>query len=330
MELTYENRKRTAKISYYQWVSLIFGLQAFLFYLPRHIWRMLNRMSGLSVNIITDAAIDCQKLRDDDYDKTMKYMTQRMDQYLTGLRRKQRAKASWFRSFAVLVRGSYLTYVYLFVKVLYVVNVVGQLFLLNAFLSTDFHLYGFDVLARMVRGEEWSTSTRFPRVTLCDFRIRKMGHNVNRYTVQCALPMNLFYEMMFIFMWFWMVFVLVVTVCSLVLWAYSTAFFRFPESYLRNRLVDTDRVDAASAVDGGVPADFVREYLRRDGCFIVRLVAKNAGDRIAGDLVAGVWDLYFKGEPVVGATAPPKDSGHGSTSSVAAQPPPPPPHSMTL
>lgn len=225
-------------------------------------------------------------------------MTLRMNQFLTGLSRKQRT-AGCCRRVGLAISGSYLTFLYLFIKVMYVTNAVGQLFLLNAFLSTDFHLYGFDVMTRMIRGEEWTTSTRFPRVTLCDFLIRKLG-NVNRYTVQCALPMNLFYEMMFIFLWFWMVFVLFVTVGSLLQWIYASLFFRFQEFHIRDALVEMDRVIAVTSATGGdvdpVTRAFIRGFLRRDGCFIVRLVSKNAGQRIAGDLVAGLWDKYAESE----------------------------------
>ena len=38
---------------------------------------------------------------------------------------------------------------------------------------------------------------------------------------------------------------------------------------------------------------FVREFLRRDGLFIIRLVAKNASDLIAAELIAGLFE-HFK------------------------------------
>jgi len=41
--------------------------------------------------------------------------------------------------------GNYLVIVYIFVKLLYLANIVGQLFLLDMFLGTPFHAYGFEV-----------------------------------------------------------------------------------------------------------------------------------------------------------------------------------------
>lgn len=44
--------------------------------------------------------------------------------------------------------GNYLVSLYLAVKLLYNLNVIGQLFLLDAFLGTDYHMYGITVINR--------------------------------------------------------------------------------------------------------------------------------------------------------------------------------------
>ena len=47
-------------IPYYQWVGLILIAQALVFFIPRPIWGFLNKTSGIAVNTITDAAVECQ------------------------------------------------------------------------------------------------------------------------------------------------------------------------------------------------------------------------------------------------------------------------------
>jgi hypothetical protein len=42
------------------------------------------------------------------------------------------------------------------------------------------------------QGEDWFESPRFPRITMCDFMVRRLGSNQHWYSVQCNLPFNIF------------------------------------------------------------------------------------------------------------------------------------------
>ena len=86
--------------------------------------------------------------------------------------RNRRDARGLLRPFRRLYYSYYLTAAYVCIKLIYAANVIGQLFLLNKFLGTDYHFYGVDVLRRMAAGEDWTTSQRFPRVTICDFFVR--------------------------------------------------------------------------------------------------------------------------------------------------------------
>ena len=111
----------------------------------------------------------------DNQEKTLRYMVHQLDRYLTtraNLRNDLNTHNRVANALARLQIGSYLTIGYLFVKLLYVANAVGQLYLLDAFLGTDFHFYGIDVVRRLVSGDDWAASGRFPRVTLCEFIVR--------------------------------------------------------------------------------------------------------------------------------------------------------------
>jgi len=56
--------------------------------------------------------------------------------------------------------GNYLTCCYIVVKLLYCINAVGQLFLLNIFLGYDYHVLGLQVIRHLLYGDKWTPSER--------------------------------------------------------------------------------------------------------------------------------------------------------------------------
>lgn len=195
---------------------------------------------------------------------------------------------------------------YIACKILFIVNVVGQLFILNVFLGNNYHAYGYDILSKMLRNEEWTPSNRFPRVTLCDFYIRKLA-NIHRYTVQCVLPINLFNEKIYIFIWFWFVFVALVTFLNMIIWLCRMSLARHKVEYIRHRL--------SEMVKQGLPEHekvninrFVLKYLRMDGMLVLRLIGMNANEIVVGEVIKELW-LNFKSKGYlnrhIDPTAPP-------------------------
>lgn len=90
--------------------------------------------------------------------------------------------------------GNYLAFSYIFVKLLYIINAIGQLFLLNVFMGDRFHLYGFEILRKWFYGLPVEAVERFPRITMCRFILRTLGDNIQNYDVQCLLPNNIYNE----------------------------------------------------------------------------------------------------------------------------------------
>ena len=68
--------------------------------------------------------------------------------------------------------GSAVTCLYISCKLLYTINVVGQILLLNTFLGNRSNWYGVEVMNDLMHGREWEESGNFPRVTLCDFEVK--------------------------------------------------------------------------------------------------------------------------------------------------------------
>jgi hypothetical protein len=90
--------------------------------------------------------------------------------------------------------GNYLAFTYVFVKVLYIANAIGQIFLLNVFMGRGFSLIGIQTMQRWWIGQDMDIVERFPRITMCKFVIRTLGDNIQPFAVQCLLPINIYNE----------------------------------------------------------------------------------------------------------------------------------------
>ena len=295
-DMPQEDEPRIRKITYYQWTPVILVSQAIMFTLPYLLWKILNRRSGIDITDIMEAAVTSRKaMYAESKEKTLRYAVLMLDRHF--LTHRERKTGCWSRMKHILSKrcclfygkfyGNYLTFSYIVVKTMYLVNAVAQLFLLDVILGYDYHMFGIRVLRHFLYGEQWEASERFPRVTLCDFRIRQ-NTNVHQYTVQCVLPINIFNEKIFVIVWFWFVLVCLLTAYNLMQWTLQSIHWQGQLRYVRRRLRAMDAIHG----DSNHLKRFVQDYLRRDGLFLLRLVSKNAGDLIASELLCGLWENY--------------------------------------
>lgn len=132
-------------------------------------------------------ALDTDNLQTESREKNVKILAAHMEDCLD-LQRELKGRN---RVFGFLFYGkhygSYVNSLYIVVKFLYLVNVIGQFFLLNSFLGfPDHRFWGYEVLRDLALGHEWHESGHFPRVTMCDFEVRVLG-NLHRHTIQCGI-----------------------------------------------------------------------------------------------------------------------------------------------
>ena len=183
--------------------------------------------------------------------------------------------------------GNYLVVLYIFTKMLFMINILGQFFLLNLFLGMDFHFYGIEVIKSLAHRTDWTT--RFPRITMCDFKIRHLA-NIQRYTVQCVLPINLFNEKIYVFLWFWLVLVGVLTCLSCFVWICRLSCVCDRRRYIKKHLRMVDKM--VSSLDRELCIDFVNGYLRSDGFFVIYLLQENTNDITVTEFISALWDYY--------------------------------------
>lgn len=94
------------------------------------------------------------------------------------------------------------------------VNVVAQIYVVDQFLGGFFTTYGMDVIhyAQMEQDERFDPMVRvFPRMTKCTFHRFGSSGDVQTHDALCILPLNIINEKIYIIMWFWFVFLAIVT-----------------------------------------------------------------------------------------------------------------------
>ncbi|CAF0765923.1 unnamed protein product [Didymodactylos carnosus] len=310
-----ETKKKERVVKYYQWTPFILLFQAVLFYLPRMMWRSLSAKSGINIVNLVDAALNYQTAdRFEDRQKIMSYLTKSIDQYVY-MRKRKRKRFDFIRRLIAFIlcvpgrkMGSYLLILFFVTKILFIANAIGQLFLLNIFLGHNFASYGVELIKKILSGEDLTESVYFPRVTMCEFAVRNI-QNVHVHTVQCVLPINLFNEKAFLFIWFWLAFLTICNSYDLLAW-FVRSFGRVRYQYIKKRL---ELMQSDTHLRRLPAKEFIYRYLQHDGVLILRLLAYNSSDLVVTEVIQNLWRFY-KQYPTGGQGG----GGPGSASSAAS------------
>nr|CDS30392.1 innexin unc 9 [Hymenolepis microstoma] len=315
----WEELENERKITYYQWVPFILGLQTIMFYLPHVAWQNItfNRL-GADLTAIVVKAMDALKTTSPQArEKIIANVANRLELLLFAHRDIRRGKRAALKRklynicgiFFVSKRmGTWTVFSYLCIKVLYLTNAIGQLYLMKHFLGYDEDMVGFGLRLAdsLISGVKWQESNYFPRVAFCSISLRHLGRTNNRYMGMCALAINMLNEKLYIFLWFWTLAVAISTGFSLVNWFLRLAIRRRQTHVIRKYLkitplmLTSDKSDSSATtpsenLDPSRPDTierFIREFLRMDGVFIVQMLNMNAGDVITGEVIRLLWHSW--------------------------------------
>jgi len=291
-------------LKYYQWSPFILLFMAFCFYFPRMLWRSLNNKSGLDIENLVKEALKQEKAdQTEERKKTIDYITNSIIVYIENRYTSSKENPQKFWYFLTFWRhrhlSSFIVLLFTFVKFLFLINSLIQIFLLNSFLGNDYYLFGFEILNKFIHGRDWGESKRFPRVTLCDFHIREIGI-IHRYTVQCVLPINLFNEKIFLILWFWILLLAAFNLGDFLSWLLRILRVDSRSAYVRRKLAmnrallseQYSKSDQTKLDEKIRSKAFVRDYLQEDGCFALRLLARNGQDIIVGEIINKLYQNF--------------------------------------
>ncbi|XP_067940714.1 innexin unc-7-like [Watersipora subatra] len=272
------------ELQYYQWVPIILTIQAALFLVPAAFWNMVAQHSGYGIKDIVKSCRDMEMIEPEKRDETIAFLASNMIRFINYRQPYKSRKSPMGKRY-----GNFVFIMYLFSKCLYIINAIIQIFLLDYILGDGYHIFGYQALVNMLWKVEWNVSPMFPRITLCSFEIRRLGSNIHRYTVQCLLSVNLFNEKVYMIIWWWLIFVAGMSILGLLLWLANATSPGAQRTYVRKYLKIMGL--------GGNREDEVEEFtnfLRLDGVFTLRQIAKNTNDAVCGEVVKALWEKYQK------------------------------------
>lgn len=290
----YHTVDRTQVLPYYQWVPFILLFQAACFLVPNVIWHTFSKSAGVD---ITALGKNASVLDHFDIDNRRSMIGQiarhihvaislKYDYQPTLKGVNVRARLPFGRR-----QGNYLYLLYMLVKLIYIFNLIGQLFLMNSFFGFHHYRFGLDFLTKFLVGDDYSRIDKaFPRITFCDFKIRNLGDNIHQHSVQCALPINLFNEKFFIVLWFWLIFLTIITVCNFISWI-KTMF----RSYRYKSITKYLRVHGKlgeSEKDKEMFDTFVNDYCYLDGAFICQILRRNSNYITTSEIICSLWSRF--------------------------------------
>lgn len=265
--------------SYHVWIPLILFFQALCFKIPSFIWAAGK--SCLALNM----------------DATMKTFEQGR------VSNPEHRKAALFDTARVigktLEEGKVLlTIVYLVVKLLYCINLLGQFLFLTVFFHNSLLVSGLSYVNINVVPY---IRPLLAKTIMCSLRIRRMA-DVDNYTVQCDLVINEVYEKMFVCLWYWVFFLALVTVLNLFLWA-GSLFLPF----LRDRRISTYIRASRDDQDSSSITRFISGFLGSDGVLLMSMISQNSSEMMSAELSQQLYQVFLQQKrpaPVTSSPAP--------------------------
>ncbi|PAA56700.1 hypothetical protein BOX15_Mlig007356g3 [Macrostomum lignano] len=280
-----EQLKQMTFITYYQWVAIVLAGQAIITWIPHLLWRVGARRLPVLIKNARGASIPDTDLRR----KAVQCLVAALEEQAEASRRYSRMKNVVEKFLCCLSPSMRLTMLFLIVRILFIGNSIGQIYLMRQFLGTNDTFFGYEVLKSLTLGREWRETGHFPRVTYCHLVVRKVGVKSQSFDLQCVLPINHFVEKVYVFLWFWFIILGVLTFASTLLWVFKTLIpyrrVAFIKQYLKAMriLSNTEERDCNR---------FVNINLGADGVFILQVVSNLASDLIALDVASTLWKNY--------------------------------------
>jgi len=247
--------------AWYQWVVFVLFFQAILCYTPHFLWKSWE---GGKLSMLLQG-LD-QRTLDGNAEATKERRSVIVNYILRNLR-----------------THNLYVYKFIFCEFLNLVNIIGQMYLMDGFFGGQFSTYGADVIR--VTGEDMETRVDpmakvFPKMSKCTFHKYGPSGTIQNHDGLCILPINIINEKIYVFLWFW----------YLALISWTAIFFCFRAVTIFSRysrfLVFCGRAKSSNRND----VEKIMEKFWFGDWFIIMQLCKNMDAMVFHDLVSDLRD----------------------------------------
>ncbi|VDK27589.1 unnamed protein product [Gongylonema pulchrum] len=297
-----EEHRNNKMITYYQWVPFTLMLQAMLFVVPHVFWRMLNWTANVQTRAVISMGSSARQM--DPCSNEAKEMLDAIANHMYHANRAKPLRKTLQNTNPLIILSrifakSYLTTLYIITKLLFIANASLQFWIVSLYLGGN----GYDLTKALIEQRTWQNTGLFPRVTMCDFKIRVLG-NIHHHTIQCVLMANMFNEKIYIGLWWWLLIVITLTATNLVYWLYVLTSANSNGAFLL-RLIRLRVSHNFILLRRQLKDDMERyqietftEQFAGDAALVLRLLAQNAGELVASGVAARLFDT-FKNDNII-------------------------------
>ena len=168
--------------AWYQWVVFVLFLQALLCYFPHFVWKSWE--GGKLSLLLQDLDVNTLHIEPE----TTKDRRSTVVNYIIRNIRKH----------------NFYVYKFIFCEFLNLVNIIGQMYLMDTFFGGQFSTYGSEVLSVMVMENRVDPMAKvFPKMSKCTFHKYGPSGTIENHDGLCILPINTINEKIYVFLWFW-------------------------------------------------------------------------------------------------------------------------------
>ncbi|KAL3114498.1 hypothetical protein niasHT_011627 [Heterodera trifolii] len=138
-------------------------------------------------------------------------------------------------------------------------------------------------------------SAIFPRISLCDIQIRRLG-DTPRYTLQCHLRINTYNEKIYLFIWWGFGLVAILTTINFVYYLFVLLLFPWTQERSVRHLLKQDKYREIVYSNNRRECRLIRRFaehaLRKDGILLFWFIEGHAGPIVARELMGELFEIY--------------------------------------